>query len=263
MRRVELGEAARGGVLGWGSVLTTTSTPIRTSPVIRGKWVLETLFGEELPLPPPDAGELSEEGEQVSAQTVRQRLKLHRANPECAACHERIDPLGFGLENYDAIGRWWDEENGQPIDAGGVLPSGQQFDGVGRRWRHLRPSPINSLSRLVSVVCEFYPDRWTQFAVGLSGCVRFRLRRPLGAGGGQGLVCVSILSARGGFVWDGGTVLGYDWGVWFSGDDFRKLFRFNEIDTLFSQDGGGKIGWFGKASVASYAPTVTHFISAC
>ncbi len=130
MRRVALGEAKRGGVLGWGAVLTATSTPLRTSPVIRGKWVLETLFGEQLPPPPPDAGELAQEDGQTAGQTVRRRLERHRNDPECAACHNRIDPLGFALENYDAIGRWRDEENGLAVDVSGVLPTGQRFDGV-------------------------------------------------------------------------------------------------------------------------------------
>ncbi len=130
MRRAELGAAKRGGVLGWGAVLTATSTPVRTSPVIRGKWILETLFGERLPPPPPDAGELTEESGQATAQTVRRRLERHSSDPECAACHKRIDPLGFALENYDAIGRWREEENGAAVDASGILPNGQRFDGV-------------------------------------------------------------------------------------------------------------------------------------
>ncbi len=128
-RLVEFEDARRGGVLGMGAVLTATSLPTRTSPVVRGKWVLETMLGEELPPPPPDAGELAEPGESSAGMTMRQMYEMHRDEQRCAVCHDEIDPIGFGLENFDAIGRWRDSDNGQPIDATGTLPSGESFSG--------------------------------------------------------------------------------------------------------------------------------------
>ena len=109
------------------SVLTATSGPTRTSPVIRGKWVLETLLGRTLPEPPADAGELPVNAGE--ARTLREELLLHRRNPTCATCHDKIDPIGFGLENFDAIGRFRDAQAGQPIDARGELPGGIVLDG--------------------------------------------------------------------------------------------------------------------------------------
>ena len=129
IRAVRLDDRRRGGVLGMGAVLTATSLPTRTSPVVRGKWVLETMLGEELPPPPPDAGELPEPGESSQGMTLRQVFEMHRDEPRCASCHDRIDPIGFGLENFDAIGRWRAEDSGQPVDATGTLPSGERFDG--------------------------------------------------------------------------------------------------------------------------------------
>ncbi len=123
------GDDSRGGVLGMAAVLTTTSHPLRTSPVLRGKWVLEQLLGDRMPPPPPDAGTLPEDDEHPEGLTLRQQLEAHRKNPDCASCHNRMDPLGFGLENFDPIGRWRDEQGGQPVDASGELPSGESFNG--------------------------------------------------------------------------------------------------------------------------------------
>jgi hypothetical protein len=127
-RRVELDGERRGGVLTQASVLTVSSYPTRTSAVIRGKWILDNILNEPPPPPPPDIPTL-EETSGNSVGTMRQQLEKHRANTACAACHARMDPLGFGLENYDAIGRWRDREGEAPIDASGVLPGGQSFDG--------------------------------------------------------------------------------------------------------------------------------------
>lgn len=129
MRLVELHDGRRGGALGMGAILTATSLPTRTSPVVRGMWVLETMFGEELPPPPPDAGELPEPGESQQESTLRQTFERHRDEARCAVCHNRIDPIGFGLENFDAIGRWRDTDNGLPVDATGRLLSGKTFEG--------------------------------------------------------------------------------------------------------------------------------------
>ncbi len=123
-------DGRRGGLLGLGAVQAMNSAYKRTSPVLRGVWTLETLLGTKLPSPPPDIPALeSEEGNERNL-TVREMLSEHRANPTCAACHDVIDPIGFGFENYDWLGRWRDvDDNGRPVDASGVLPSGESFDG--------------------------------------------------------------------------------------------------------------------------------------
>ena len=119
----------RGGLLSMAAILAVSSYPNRTSPVLRGKWVLENLLGEPPPPPPPDVPELEEEHDDAAPATLRARLEQHRANPTCATCHDRIDPIGFGLENYDVLGRWRDEDAGLPIDSAGVLPDGTRFHG--------------------------------------------------------------------------------------------------------------------------------------
>jgi hypothetical protein len=124
---VPLADRNRGGVLGMASVLTATSHPLRTSPVLRGKWVLEQLLGDRVPPPPPDAGQLPQDDVQSDGLSLRARLEAHRANPECASCHARMDPIGFGLENFDPIGRWRTEQAGFTIDSKGELPSDETF----------------------------------------------------------------------------------------------------------------------------------------
>lgn len=130
MRRVTLKDRHRGGVLGMGSVLATTSMPLRTSPVLRGKWVLEEILGTPPPPPPPDAGDLPEEASTDKNASIRDLLTVHRAKPACAGCHQRMDPIGFGLENYDPAGRWRTSYGeGKPIIAWDTLPSGEVFSG--------------------------------------------------------------------------------------------------------------------------------------
>jgi len=130
MRRVKLADPARGGVLGHAGILTVTSFPHRTSPVLRGRWVLEELLGAEIPPPPPDVPVLNDGRKgKDTGMTIRQQLEKHRAKAECASCHARMDPLGFGLENFDALGRWRTEQGGQPVDSSGVLPTGEKFSG--------------------------------------------------------------------------------------------------------------------------------------
>ncbi|MEX2262227.1 MAG: DUF1592 domain-containing protein [Bryobacteraceae bacterium] len=128
-QRVQWPDRRRGGILGMGSVLALTSHFKQTSPVLRGAWVLETLLGTTVPAPPPDVPPLDTEANKKSSLTVRQKLMKHREDPSCAACHNLMDPIGFGLENFDWLGRWRDSENGQPIDSSGVMPSGEKFDG--------------------------------------------------------------------------------------------------------------------------------------
>jgi hypothetical protein len=129
MRRVELQDPRRGGVLMMGGILTVTSNPTRTSPVKRGKWVLETILGTPPPPPLPDAGELKDEPEGAEKLTVRQLLEAHRADPSCANCHRRMDPIGIAFENYDGIGRWRETEGRLPLDVGGTLADGKAFQG--------------------------------------------------------------------------------------------------------------------------------------
>ncbi|OYP36803.1 DUF1592 domain-containing protein [Rhodopirellula sp. MGV] len=119
----------RGGLLGMGAVLAVSSHPYRTSPVLRGKWILETILGTPPPPPPPDVPALEENDSSNVPSSLREQLELHRDNATCASCHDMIDPLGFGLENYDLLGGWRDEAGGQPIDTRGELPGGQTFDG--------------------------------------------------------------------------------------------------------------------------------------
>lgn len=129
-RRVSLGpESRRGGLLRQGSVLSVTSYATRTSPVIRGKWVLENLLGTPTPPPPPNIPALADNTVSSKLQG-RERLAKHRENPACASCHNIIDPIGFSLENFDALGRWRQLENGSPVDVSGGLPDGSQFQGV-------------------------------------------------------------------------------------------------------------------------------------
>ena len=110
-------------------ILATTSFPNRTSPVNRGVWVLEQILGEHVPPPPPNVPTLEKQDKNKTAHlTLRQRTELHRTNPTCASCHKILDPIGFGLENFDAIGRWRDrDDSGGPIDAAGELPGKKQF----------------------------------------------------------------------------------------------------------------------------------------
>jgi hypothetical protein len=130
LRRVALpSDHSRGGVLGMAAVLTATSFPLRTSPVLRGKWVMESLLGGKVPPPPPTAGTLPTDDKKVNGLTFRQKLEKHRSKPECAGCHQKMDPLGFGLENFDPIGRWREKVSDEPVDASGVLPGGEKFSG--------------------------------------------------------------------------------------------------------------------------------------
>lgn len=140
MTRVALDGSRRAGLLTQASVLTTTSLPNRTSPVARGAWVLSRLLCQPPPPPPADVPPLPENDTQAPA-SGRALLEAHRKDPACAACHALIDPIGLGLENYDAIGRWRDKDQGQPIDATGVLPDGTRFQGAVELGQRLAPDP--------------------------------------------------------------------------------------------------------------------------
>jgi hypothetical protein len=130
-RRVQIGkDSVRAGLLGHGSILTVTSYPDRTSPVVRGKWILENLLGTPPPPPLPNVGDLKPTNAEGAVLSMRQRMEQHRRNPVCASCHSMMDPLGLSLENFDAVGRWRTlGESATRIDASGALPDGTRFEG--------------------------------------------------------------------------------------------------------------------------------------
>jgi hypothetical protein len=128
-RRVTLPDENRRGLLGQGSVLTVTSYPNRTSPVLRGKWILDNLLGTPPPAPPPNVPDLKDAHEGGKVLSVRERMEEHRANSACATCHRVMDPLGFSLENFDATGQWRTKEEAGPVDASGRLADGTEVDG--------------------------------------------------------------------------------------------------------------------------------------
>jgi hypothetical protein len=139
-RRVDLTGTPRGGLLTQASVLTVSSYATRTSPVLRGKWILENLLNAPPPVPPPDVPNLDEAAVGTSA-SLREQLEAHRKDPTCASCHRKMDPLGFGLENFDAVGAWRTTDGKFPIDATGFLPDGDEFDGPEELRGVLRKQP--------------------------------------------------------------------------------------------------------------------------
>ncbi len=140
MQRVDLTTAQRGGLLTHGSILTLTSVPNRTSPVRRGKWVLDQLLCQEPPPPPPNVPGLPE-GVDATGKTLRQLAEAHRNNISCSSCHVQMDPIGFSMENYDGVGAWRDRDGTQTIDATGVLPDGRTFNGVSELSKVLKDDP--------------------------------------------------------------------------------------------------------------------------
>ena len=152
-RRVDVVDEYRGGLLGQGSILTITSHPVRTSPVFRGKWILTTILGTPPPDPPPNVPPLPDKGGAYAGTTpsMRERMAAHRDNPACASCHAMIDPLGFGLERFDPVGRLRDvDEQYLPIDASGTLPDGTSFNGVAE----LRAALVRRPERFVGTLTE-------------------------------------------------------------------------------------------------------------
>jgi hypothetical protein len=126
---VTLNDENRWGLLGKAAVLSVTSYTTRTSPTIRGKWLLENILGAPVPPPPPNVPALEASNQGNKPMSVREMLEMHRKNPVCASCHARMDPLGFSLENFDGIGQWRTKDAGAPIDASGVLLDGTKVEG--------------------------------------------------------------------------------------------------------------------------------------
>jgi hypothetical protein len=198
-RRVTLPDDRRMGLLGQGSILTVTSYANRTSPVVRGKWLLENLLGAPPPPPPPNVPALKDTAAGGRLASVRERLEEHRRNPACAACHARMDPLGFALENFDGVGKWRDlSEAGAPIDASGTLPDGTAFNGpaqfrralLGRRDEFVATVAEKLLTYALGRGLEYYdapavraivrdaaPDyRWSSIILGIVRSLPFQMR---------------------------------------------------------------------------------------
>lgn len=163
-RRVQFTPAEskeRGGVLTMAGVLTVSAMPNRTSPVKRGKFILDQILGTPPPPPPANVPPLQEAGPSTKVQSVRERLEEHRANPACAACHAKLDPLGFALENFDAIGRWREKDNGIPIDSTGSLPNGEEIDGSAGLRKVLMDHKEQFLRAFVSKLMTYALGRGT------------------------------------------------------------------------------------------------------
>ena len=200
-RRVTLPDETRRGLLGHGSILTVTSLATRTSPVVRGKWVLENILGTPPPPPPADVPELEEREDDGVVRSLRERMEEHRANPVCANCHARMDPIGFALEGFDAVGKHRvADANGTPIDTSGTLPDGSGFDGLpalrdvlyerraefvatvteklltyalGRGVEHYDRPAIRAIVR----EAEGSDYRWSSLILGIVKSVPFQMRR--------------------------------------------------------------------------------------
>jgi len=198
-RRVAMPDDRRVGLLGHASILTVTSFPNRTSPVVRGKWLLENLLGMPPPAPPPDVPDLEENERGETPRSVRERLEQHRRNPVCASCHATMDPLGFALEPFDAIGRWRTLDDGLPVDARGELVDGTQIDGpsglremlVSREDEFVRTVVEKLLTYAIGRGVEYYDmpavrqilretaadgHRWESVILGIINSTPFRMR---------------------------------------------------------------------------------------
>jgi hypothetical protein len=149
-RRVTIADPQRRGVLGQASILALTSHAERSSPVLRGKWILETILGIPVPPPPPNVPPLKERTEGEAPRTLRDQMIEHRANPACASCHKLMDPIGFALENFDAVGAWRTRDGAAPIDASGELADGSHVNGV----IQLRDALVNQSDLFVSTMTE-------------------------------------------------------------------------------------------------------------
>jgi hypothetical protein len=198
-RRVDVTDENRRGILGHGSILSVTSYPHRTSPTIRGKWLLENILAAPVPPPPPNV-DTTLKNEGGKPLTVRDRLEQHRTNPVCAICHSRMDPLGLSLENYDGLGQWRSTDAGQPINATGVLLDGTKFQGpaelrnalVARKEQFVKAAAAKLLTFALGRPVEYYDApvirqivrdaaannyRWSSVILGIIESTPFQMRR--------------------------------------------------------------------------------------
>jgi hypothetical protein len=153
----------RGGILRHGSILAVTSYATRTSPTIRGSWILENILGTPPPPPPPNVPALKDK-KTFSRATIRERLAEHRANPACASCHNLMDPVGFALENFDAVGRWRLFDLGQPIDSSGALPDGKHVSGIHELEEGILARPEMFVGTLTEKLLTFALGRGVELA---------------------------------------------------------------------------------------------------
>ena len=157
-------DSPRGGLLGQGSILTLTSYSTRTSPVLRGKWILENILSSPPPPPPPNIPALKTEASDTGKPlTMRQAMEAHRANPVCASCHARMDPIGFAMDHFDAVGQWRDTEAGQPIDASGGLPDGSKFNGAAELKKALLRNPEQFVATVAEKLLMYGISRNVQY----------------------------------------------------------------------------------------------------
>ncbi len=162
-QKVSLSGMPRAGVLTQASILTLTSNPTRTSPVKRGKWILENLLNEPPPPPPPNVPELEETAKEKPGLSLRKQLELHRQSPSCAACHKTMDPLGLGFENFDAVGKWRDRDGKLPVDASGELPGGKKFQGPIELIKLLKQRKIDFRRCLVEKMLTYALGRGLEY----------------------------------------------------------------------------------------------------
>ena len=181
-RRVTFADGKRGGLLGQGSILTVTSYPNRTSPVLRGRWLLDNILGAPPPAPPPDVPSLQEKAGD-RPRSIREQMEAHRKNPSCAVCHVRMDPLGFSLENFDALGKWRTSVDAMSIDASASLPDGTKFEG------------ITGLRQLVGGHQEDFARTFTQKLLG------YALGRSIEASDFPAIRAITRSAATGGYRW--------------------------------------------------------------
>lgn len=163
-RRVPVPSDARRGLLGQGSFLLVTSNANRTSPVQRGKWVLENLLGSPPPLPPPNVPPLKENAGGTAPTSVRERMQDHRANPVCAGCHKIMDPIGLALENFDGVGHWRDADSGAPIDTSGQLVDGTPLNGPGSLRQALLERPEAFVGAMTEKLLMYGAGRETTYS---------------------------------------------------------------------------------------------------
>jgi mono/diheme cytochrome c family protein len=200
-RRVTLPDDKRGGLLGHGSILLVTSFANRTSPVVRGKWLLENFLNYQPPPPPPNVPDLAENDKGQPARSIRERMEQHRKNPVCAGCHAVMDPLGFSLEHYDAIGAWRAKADGLPIETAGVMPDGTKFEGLtglrsvlqSRRDDFVTTVTEKLLTYAIGRGVEYYDQpairkivrdaaasdyKWSSIVLGITNSLPFQMRMP-------------------------------------------------------------------------------------